>query len=66
MGLEALAFVLEYPGVEFASKVEAARLEPGGTERMDRALRALAHYLQSEGKDEAEERYTQLFDLSPV
>ena len=66
MDLDTIAFVLEYPGVAFESKLESARLEAGGTERMDQAFRNLAHYLESEGKDKSEERYTQLFDLSPV
>ena len=66
MDLDTIAFVLEYPGVAFESKLEAARLESGGNERMDRAFRALADYLETEGRDKAEERYTQLFDLSPV
>lgn len=66
MDLDTIAFVLEYPGVSFESKLESARLESGGTERMERAFRDLAHYLESEGKDKSEERYTRLFDLSPV
>lgn len=66
MDLDAIAFLLEYPGVAFESKLETARLEPGGTERMDAAVRRLARYLEREGKANAEERYTQLFDLSPV
>lgn len=66
MDFDAIAFVLEYPGVAFESKLETARLESGGTERMDRALRDLAAYLEREGRAASEERYTQLFDLSPV
>lgn len=66
MNLDTIATVLEYPGVAFESKLESARVESGGTERMDRAFRELASYLEREGKDSSEERYTRLFDLSPV
>lgn len=66
MDLDTLAFVLEYPGVSFESKIETARVASGSTERMEKALSDLANYLESEGKTKAEERYTQLFDLSPV
>jgi nitrate reductase delta subunit len=66
MDLDTIAFLLEYPGIAFASKIEAARLESGGSEEMDRAFDALARHLESRGKAAAEEHYTQLFDLSPV
>ena len=52
MDLDTIAFVLEYPGVAFESKLESARLESGGTERMDRAFRDLAHYLEPAGDAE--------------
>lgn len=66
MELDTLAFVLEYPGVSFDSKLETARKASGSTERMETALSGLATYLETEGKTKAEERYTQLFDISPV
>lgn len=64
--LDTVAFLLEYPGVAFESKLETARVETAPTERMEQAYRALAEYLERVGRAKAEERYTGLFDLSPV
>jgi len=68
--LEAVATCLEYPGADFEGKATPARQpRPDASEAMARlgeAMKDLAAYLEREGEAVAEERYTQLFDLSPV
>ncbi len=66
MDLDTIAFLLEYPGIDFEARVETARRGFGASEPMDRAFVGLARYLEREGQKRAEEQYTTLFDLSPV
>jgi len=65
--LDRLAGAFEYPTVGSAKTVEAAAssLMPASL-RLGEALDALSRYLKDAPIGEAEERYTSLFDLSPV
>lgn len=65
--LELLAVAMEYPEEGTLESVrEAARRVEGEAPELAAALGALADLLESAPAGEAEERYTVLFDLSPV
>lgn len=74
--LDQIGAVLGYPGEDFHGRVAAAlTLADRGSELLGNcdagrdfsaAAAALADYLEAEGADAAAERYTVLFDLSPV
>ncbi len=62
-----LASALEYPGDRTLGACEAAAAQCADeAPEMARALSSLARWLKSAGPGEPEERYTALFDLSPV
>ena len=67
--LHRIARALEYPGQGWEAKQRPSADHVSGTsaeQQLKRALGDLDRYLSVEGKDQAEERYTVLFDLSPV
>ena len=67
--LDRIASALEYPGKGWKTKQQLSEGHVGCTaaeRQVNRALGDLAGYLSVKGQDKAEERYTILFDLSPV
>lgn len=65
--LDGVASCLEYPGAETAERARAVADEAASQHaELARSLWHLAVYLETAPRGEAEERYTQLFDMSPV
>lgn len=63
---EAVARALDYPGPGSAEETRRAAGLSADAPSLAAALETLASFLESAAPGEAEERYTALFDLSPV